>query len=161
MSSTRTLSLLSAALLAVFASSAVGQQHFTTVSGVYVVTFNLRIDSTLPAGTTITCRARIVPSQGGSQGDLDLRNQQFAAFPVGTAVGRAAVTGAMATCAAEIPFSWTVTSGQGGVMLSYEIDAVTTSGSAPMLLRRSASQGISTTFPASGGSTSLSLNVAL
>jgi hypothetical protein len=157
-SSARTLSLLSVALLAAaFATSAVGQEHFTTVSGVYAVTFNLRIASTLPAGTTITCRARIVPSQG----DLDLRNQQFAAFPVGTAAGRVAVTGSTATCAAEIPFSWTVTSGQGGLMLSYEIDVVTTSGSAPMLLRRSASQGISTAFPASGGSTSLSLNVAI
>ena len=158
MSSARTLSLLSVALLAAaFATSAVGQEHFTTVSGVYAVTFNLRIASALPAGTTITCRARIVPSQGG----LDLWNLQSAAFPVGTAAGQVAVTGSTATCAAEIPFSWTVTSGQGGLMLSYEIDVVTTSGSAPMLLRRSALQGTSAAFPASGGNATLSLNLAL
>lgn len=126
-----------------------------TVSGVYSVTFNLSIASTLPAGTTITCRAQIAPNQGG----LNLLNPQLVAVPVGTAAGLAAVTGSMATCAAEIPFSWTVTSPQGGVMLSYEIDAVSGSGSAPLLVRRSAQQNIGAAFPASGGSARLSLNL--
>jgi hypothetical protein len=158
MACSRILLLLSVASLVAFAApSASCQEHLTTVSGVYAVNFNVRIASTLPAGTTITCRAQIVPGQG-APGFL---NQQWNAYPVGTAAGLAAVTGSTATCAAEIPFSWTVTSGQNGVMLSYEIDAVTSSGSATMLVRRSALQGISAAFPVSGGSASLSFNVAL
>ncbi len=158
MACTRILLLLSVALSAVVSeTSASCQEHFTTVSGVYAVNFNVRVASDLPAGTTITCRAQIVPSQGGP----DLLNQRFSAYPVGTAAGLAQVIGSTATCAAEIPFSWTVTGGQGGVMLSYEINAVSSSRNAPILVRRSALQGIRAAFPVSGGSTSLSINVAL
>jgi hypothetical protein len=151
--------LLCVALLASAIAPAMGAPDLrgalTTVSGVYSVTFNLSIASTLPAGTTITCRAQIAPNQGG----LNLLNPQLVAIPVGTAAGLAAVTGSTATCAAEIPFSWTVTSPQGGVMLSYEIDAVSSFGSAPLLVRRSAQQNIGAAFPASGGSARLSLNL--
>jgi hypothetical protein len=128
----------------------------TAVSGVYSITFNLNILSTLPAGTMITCRAQIAPNQAG----LDLRNRQLAARPV-AAVGRVAVTGPKATCAAEIPFAWTVTGTQGGVVLRYEIEAVSGSGVAPPQVRSSARQNIGTAFPASGGNARLSLNVAL
>jgi hypothetical protein len=131
-----------------------------TVSGVYSVTFHLNIASTLPAGTTITCRARIAPNPEG----LDLRNPQPTAAP---ATGLATVTGSTATCAAEIPFSWTVTGGQGGLatgqdgfVLSYQIDAVSNSGSAPLLVRSSAQQSIRAAFPAVGGSARLSINLA-
>jgi hypothetical protein len=122
----------------------------TTVSGVYSVTFNLSILSTLPAGTMITCRAQISPNQGGR----DLRNGQPSAIPA-SVVGRVALTGSKATCAAEIPFAWTVTGAQGGLMLRYEIEAVSGSGVAPLQVRSS------TAFPASAGSARLSLNVAL
>jgi hypothetical protein len=150
--------LLCVALLSAGAAQAANVPEdrgaLATVSGVYSVTFNLSIASTLPAGTTITCRAQIAPYQG-----LNLLNPQLVAIPVGTAAGLVAVTGSMATCAAEIPFAWTVTSPQGGVMLSYEIDAVSGSGSAPLLVRRSAQQNIGAAFPASGGSARLSLNL--
>jgi hypothetical protein len=79
------------------------RNNLTTVSGVYSVTFNLNIASALPAGSTITCRARIVPYSGG----LDTRNSQFSAAPVDSAAGLAKVTGSSATCTTEIPFSWT------------------------------------------------------
>lgn len=126
-----------------------------TVTGVYSLTFNLNIATTLPAGTTITCRARIVPNQGG----VDLRGQQPAASPVRTVAGLAAVAGSTATCATEIPFSWTVTSARNGVVLSYEIDAVSNSGSVPILVRSSGQQNVGIAFPASGGSANLHFNL--
>jgi hypothetical protein len=153
--------LLLVALLApaaALAASAADQGTAPTmVSGVYSVTFNLNLASTLPAGTTITCRAQIVPNQGGPS----LLNSQFAAIPVGTARGLAAVTGSTATCMAEIPFSWTQTSAPGGVILSYEIDAVSSSGSARLLVRSSAQQNIGAAFPASGASAGFSINLTL
>ncbi len=124
------------------------------VSGVYSVTFNLTIASTLPAGATITCKAQIVPSQTGFMG---LNSQ--AAIPVETATGVATVTGSTATCAVEIPFSWTVNGAQNGASLSYEIDAVNISGSLPVLLRTSAQQGVSEAYPATGATSNLSFNV--
>jgi hypothetical protein len=132
----------------------------TMVSGVYLVTFHLNILSTLPAGSTITCRARIAPNPAG----LDLRNQQPGANILGAA-GQTTVTGPTATCAAEIPFAWTLARGQDGLataqdgmVLSYEIDAVSNSGSVPLLVRRSAGQSVGALLPAS--SDSLSLNLA-
>ena len=151
--------LLCLALLAPAAALAVGAPEHrgstTTVSGVYLVTFNVNIASTLPAGATIVCKAQIVPSQGGG----GFLNHQLAAVPVETAAGLATVTGSTATCAVEIPFSWTVNGAQSGVSLSYEIDAVSSSGSAPLLVRSSAQQGIGEPFPAAGGSASVSFNV--
>jgi len=63
------------------------------------------------------------------QAGLNLMNSQPAAFPV-AAAGLATVTGSTATCVAEIPFSWTVENARGGVLLSYEIDAVSNAWSA-------------------------------
>ena len=122
------------------------------VSGVYLVTFHLKFLSSLPAGSTITCRARITPNPAG----LDLRNPQPGAN-IAAAVGQATVTGPMATCAAEIPFAWTLASGQDGMVLSYEIDAVSNSGPVPIVLRSSAGQSIGATSPVSGDSLSLNL----
>lgn len=148
--------LLCFALLASAAASAQENHNSpVAVSGVYSVTFNLSILSTLPARTTMTCKAEIAPGQGGS----GLGNPHPAQGPVETAAGLAVVTGPKATCAVKIPFAWTVTGAQGGVVLSYEIDAVSHSGAAPLLVRSSARQGISTPFPAAGGNASLSFNL--
>ena len=125
------------------------------LSGAYSITFNLSFASTLPAGTTIICRARIAPNPANP----GLGNSLFAATPIGTGVGLAAVTGSKATCAAEIPFAWTVESARGGVVLSYEIDAVSNAGAVPLLLRSSARQGIGAALPASGQTASLSLGM--
>ena len=153
----RTSLLLCLALLAWSAASAVGLplQHGgpMAVSGVYSVTFRLNLASTLPAGSIITCRARLAPIPSG----LDLRNEQLGATPV--AAGQTGVTGSTATCAAEIPFSWTVTSPPGGVALFYEIDAVSPQGAASILLRSSAQRQISAAFPAAGGSANLTLSL--
>jgi hypothetical protein len=68
--------------------------------------------------------------------------------------------GSTASCATEIPFSWTLTGAEGGVVLSYQIDAVSNSGSAPLLVRSSAGQNIAAALPAAGRNASLSLNLA-
>jgi hypothetical protein len=126
-----------------------------TVNGVYSLTFNLNLASTLPAGTTITCRAQIVPNQAG----VEFRPHQLAPIPVSTATGQAAVAGSTAICAAEIPVSWTVMNGQGGAVLSYEIDAVSNTGSIPLLVRSTGPKNIGVAFPALGGSASLRFNL--
>ncbi len=151
--------LVGVALLASAALPAAGapaeRASSTTVSGVYSITFNLSIASTLPAGTTIICRARIAPNPANP----GLGYALFAASPIRTGVGLAAVTGSKATCAAEIPFAWTIESAPGGVLLSYEIDAVSNAGAGPLLLRSSRRQGIGAALPAAGQTASLSLSV--
>jgi hypothetical protein len=149
--------LLCLALLAWTAASAAGLPQPRVgpiaVSGVYSVTYHLNLASTLPAGSTITCRARMAPIPGVP----DLRNPQLAATPV--SAGQVSVTGSTATCAAEIPFSWTVTTPPGGIALYYEIDAVSLRGAVPVLLRTSTQRQVSAAFPAAGGSANLSLTL--
>ncbi|MGD0801560.1 MAG: hypothetical protein ABR906_09610 [Terracidiphilus sp.] len=150
--------LLCFALLAplvALAANVPEERGAATVSGVYSVTFHLRLASMLPAGSTITCRARIQPNPVG----LDPRYPQVAVEPV-MGAGLAAVTGSTATCAAEIPFAWTLTSFQGGVVVSYEIDAISSSGGTPMQAPGSAARTVAAAFPASGGSSSLTLNLS-
>ncbi|MGA2351626.1 MAG: hypothetical protein ABSF70_14415 [Terracidiphilus sp.] len=158
MAQVRILLLLGIALLtptaAMAADASVLRAAPMTVSGNYSITFRLNIFSTLPAGTMMTCRVKMAPKQGGP----DLLDSQLATIPV-ESTGLAVITGSTAVCAAEIPFAWTVWSAQGGVMLSYQIEAVSRSGSAPTLLKRSALQSLSAAFPASGSSASLSINV--
>ena len=150
--------LLCFALLASGAALAAGgpehRSNPTTVSGTYSITFNLNIASTLPAGATITCKAQIVPSQGGG-----FLNQQAAAVPVETAAGLATLNGSTATCVVEIPFSWTVNGGQGGVLLSYDLDALNSPGAAPAVVRSSVQQGVAEAFPSAGGSASVTFTV--
>jgi hypothetical protein len=151
--------LVSFALLAVQVGRAasVPRDHssMTAVSGVYSVTFHLNMASNLPAGSTILCRARIAPDQGGP----NLINLRPAAFPV-AAAGLVTVTGSTATCVAEIPFSWTLEGSRGGALLSYEIDAVSDAGSVPRPLVGSAPQSVGVMLPAAGGSANLDLNLS-
>lgn len=156
MSHVRISLLLCTALLASTVASAQGDpSRPAAVSGVYSIVFNLSILSTLPAKTTITCKAQIAPNQEGPE----LGKPHPAPGPVETAAGVATVTGPKATCAVKIPFAWTVTGPQGGVALSYEIDAVNHAGAAPLLVRSSARQNIGAAFPASGGRANLSFNL--
>jgi hypothetical protein len=126
----------------------------TAVSGVYSITFNLNIESTLPANSTITCKAQIVPAGA----NMNSFNFQYAAIPLESASGVASVTGSTATCVVEIPFSWTVESTRG-VSLSYEVDADNAPGALPAVVRTSTQQGIAESYPSSGGTSAVSFNV--
>jgi hypothetical protein len=151
--------LLCVALLAVQdgLAASVPREHnpVTAVSGVYSVTFHLNMASKLPAGSTIICRARIAPDLGGP----NPMNSRSAPFRV-AAAGIVTVTGSTATCVAEIPFSWTVEGARGAVLLSYEIDAVSDAGSAPVPLAGSARQGFDVVLPATGGDANLDVNLS-
>jgi hypothetical protein len=131
------------------AEAAIERGSTTTVSGVYSVLFYVKLLTTLPAGSTITCRARIAPSPGSPE----LLRPQLVAFPVAAEV--VAVNGPTASCSTEIPFSWTVTGAPAGITLSYEIEAVSRSG----VQQSSTRQQIGAEFPAWGGSARLSLEV--
>lgn len=149
--------LLCAALLAPGAALAAVPERPSTpleVSGVYTVHFNLNIASTLPAGAVIVCKAWIVPNLQG----LPSLGQPNAA-PVQAAAGVAIVSGSTATCAVEIPFSWTVRNSQGGIALSYEIEDRDASGSLSVLLRATPPQGIATAYPSMGGAASLNFDL--
>jgi hypothetical protein len=152
MARVRTSLLLCLALLAPLAALAAtplrhgGSSSSSAVSGVYSVTFNLTIASTLPTGSTITCRAQIAPNQSGSYSF-----GQSSATLVETATGIATVSGSTATCTVEIPFAWTVSSTRNGVLLSYEVDALT---STSLVVRSSMQQNITEAYPTSGGTVS-------
>jgi hypothetical protein len=154
----RTSLLVCFALLAVQVgwAASVPREHspMTAVSGVYSITFHLDMASNLPAGSTILCRARIAHDQG----EPNLMNSLSAAFPVAVA-GIATVTGSTATCVAEIPFSWTVDGARGGVLVSYEIDAVSDRGLVPKMLAGSALKSVGVALPAAGGSANLDVNL--
>jgi|WetSurMetagenome_2_1015567.scaffolds.fasta_scaffold21498_5 hypothetical protein len=149
------LLLCIALLISAAASAQENRNRPAAVSGAYSVTFKLSLLSTLPARTTITCKAQIAPNQGGPE----LANPHPAQGLVETATGLAVVAGPKATCAVKIPFAWTVTGMQSGVVLGYEIDAVSHLGAAPLLVRSSARQNITAPFPAQGGNASLSFNL--
>jgi hypothetical protein len=122
-----------------------------SVSGVYSVAFNVNLASALPAGTTLLCRAKVSPNASPFNGFS--RN----IFP--SQAGVAAINGSMATCWVEIPLAWTQNDTSNGAALSYEIQAVSDSGSQPAVLRASTGQGIGVAYPAAGGSAQLNVNV--
>ncbi len=154
-----TLMLPLAALLLFMASrpaSAADQREgaaSAAVSGFYSLTFNVNLGSPVPAGVTVTCKAKIAPSAGFFE------NFGRGAVPVQTATGMAAVTGNQASCTVEIPFSWTVNDPRNGVALNYEIEAVTGSGSLPTMVRTSAQQTVGLPYPPAGGTGSLSFHI--
>ena len=149
--------LFLASLVSVSAWSQPSGKHHgsspTAVGGTYSITFNLNIESTLPANSSIVCKAQIAPA-GSVFGNLSAQGA-----PTESAAGIAAVTGSTATCVVDIPFSWSVESTRNGVSLSYEIDAFNTSGSLPAVVRSSALQGVPESYPGSGESSPLSFNV--
>jgi hypothetical protein len=138
---------------AMWAAPAVDQDRGAAplaVSGVYLVTFNVQVGSVPAAGGTIFCRAKIAPNLPG----FDNRGQRL--VPVESARGVVTYMGSSANCAVEIPFSWTVTDTETGVVMSYEIDALSGPGVAAVRTR----QGIGLAYPRMGGAANVRLNVA-
>lgn len=123
------------------------------MNGAYTLNFQLNLATTLPDGSTITCKARIVPQE------RSLRAGAVAA-PVETATGTGTVQGTLANCAVEIPFAWTVENARAGVRLSYEIVAVAMVGPAPAAVRASAPVEMALAYPPEGGVENLSVNMA-
>lgn len=138
---------------AVWAAPAADQRNGAapvTVSGVYLVTFNVQVGSAPAAGGTIFCRAKITPRLPG----FDNRSQGM--VPVESARGVVTYIGSSANCTVEIPFSWMVAGTQHGVAMSYEIDALNGPGVAAVRTR----QGIGLAYPRMGQAANVRLNVA-
>jgi len=148
---------LLASLVSVLAwSQPSGKRHRsspTAVGGTYSIAFNLNIESALPANSTIVCKVQIAPASSL----VSILSAQAA--PAESASAIAAVTGSTATCAVEIPFSWSIERTRSGVLLSYEIDALNASGSLPAVVRTSALQGVPESYPSSEEPSALSFNV--
>jgi hypothetical protein len=126
----------------------------TSVSGVYQVTFNLTVASTLPANSTIVCKAAIVPALRSNGG-----MNQTAVIPLEIAASAIPVAGGTATCVVEIPFAWTLADKSNGALLSFEVKAVNAAGVLPDLVRSSVQQGIAEPYPAAGSTSSLTFNL--
>jgi hypothetical protein len=120
------------------------------VNGVYAITFNVKTPANLPLGATILCRARVAPHTPS------LENLRLTATP--EVVGQASVVGSTANCHVQVPFAWVVNDYQGGVAVSYEIDAISRAGALPVsVLRQTASIA---SYPAAGSATSLQFQLA-
>jgi hypothetical protein len=131
-----------------------GVSSAVAVSGVYTVLFEVNLGTAAPAGTVITCRAKIAPNLPVFD------NMNRGTVPVESAVGVATVTssslaGSTANCSVEIPFAWTVVDAQNGVGLSYEVELV--SGGMPIAGR--SQQGISAPYPPAGGAARLNVRI--
>ena len=149
------LRILAVAMLAVAAGAPLCAQSpraATSVSGAYRITFNLTVASTLPANSTLVCKAAITPIVRASDGSLQ-------PMPLETVATLARISGGTAVCAVEIPFAWTIPDASSGADLSFEIDAVNPNGTAPALWRTSVQQGIPVAYPPSGGAASLTFNL--
>ncbi len=98
------------------------------VAAVYSITFRGTQAAPVPAGVTLTCKARIVPSLPLGAG--------INALPAAAGeVGRPSGSGSTAACSLEIPFSWYAEPAQSSPTLSYEVDAVSASGATVQVLR--------------------------
>jgi hypothetical protein len=86
------------------------------VHGEYLLTFDLSGVTALPAGTTLNCKARVIPNGPGG-----------GASHVEPASGRSGMGQAKSKCSVEVPYSW-MADVQKGASLSYEIEAVSGSG---------------------------------
>jgi hypothetical protein len=151
----RILRILAVAMLAVTAGSPLCAQSpraTTAVTGAYRITFNLTVASSLPASSTLVCKAAITPILRSSDGSIQ-------SLPLETVATQARISRGTAVCAVEIPFSWTLPDASTGADLSFEIDAVNPNGSAPALWRTSFQQGIPVAYPPSGGAASLTFNL--
>jgi hypothetical protein len=115
-------------------------EGLAAVSGTYVPTLNVSLDSAPPVGAAILCKARIAPNLPSFQ---NLNNRMV---PAETATGLATVSGNSANCSVQIPFSWAVSDPRGGIALIFEVAEVSASGS--FAVARSAQQGIGVAYPA-------------
>ncbi len=103
-------------------------------AGAYLLNFDLTGMAPVPAGTTITCRARVIPS-------LPSRNGPN----VSAGESRGMVDGSKARCAVQVPLLSVLGRAQDGVLVSYEIAAVLPTG---VTVWSVADQGIAVAYPA-------------
>jgi len=116
-----------------------------TLRGGYLVTFNIRLGTALPAGEAILCRAHVAPRLGGQAAE--------------TATGLAVVSGSTANCTVRLPVRWAVNGAALGdeAALSYEIDAVSGASTEPLAVFARQTMGVP--FPAENSVGNLQIRV--
>ena len=146
------LPLLLTMSVAVWAAHAVDQHSGAapqTISGAYAVTFNVKAPSTVRAGSTVTCKARVAPRLSA----LESLNSQAA--PVESPQGVAKLVGTSANCTVVMPFSFAGVYRLDGVDLSYQIEAL--SGGGLEAVRRQ--DGVLVPYPQTGGTASVRTDI--
>jgi len=133
--------LLASSVLAMSAAAgyAAGTPSSTTpvaTAGTYFLNFDVTGMAPVPAGTTLMCRARVLPNLASGKG-----------LNVSVGEGRGIVYGSKARCAVQIPLLLAPGQAQAGSLLSYEIVAVLPAGATVWSV---ADQGIAVAYPAAG-----------
>jgi hypothetical protein len=123
-------------------------------SGVSFVHFNLSVASTLPSGSIILCRGELVPGSNNFNGG----GGGASMTPLAEAASTTELRGSTAECALEIPFSWTGNGGRSNVSVRYEVDALTSPGVPPVVLKRGVEPAIRIVQPPAAGVLRLSFN---
>ncbi|MGA8041436.1 MAG: hypothetical protein WCA37_01405 [Terracidiphilus sp.] len=109
--------------------------------GVVVIRFDVSLPVSLAPGASILCRAKVMPDGRAEPGGSDGQ--------VVTAMGMR--HGSMADCAVEMPVWWQPRGGDSGAQLSYEVDALVSSGGAASVVRVAAEQGVTVAPQRAGG----------
>jgi len=131
----------------------------TPTTGTVEVTFNIKLVTTFPKGTVLECNVSLT-------GTSVIETTAASTFYIEEATGSVAISGTTAICKTTVPYSWLVTPASTTVVdsfsASYSVSAVSTTAALGTSLRSSSSSVFSTTkIPASGTTSSYTVNVTL
>jgi len=126
-----------------------GSRPASRAAGVYAVNFQVAVPSTVPDGSTVSCKARITPSTSF----LDSLTHRTAAIESASASAR--VVGSAAQCAVQVPFAYNASDAGNVAQLSYRIDAQ--NGDRPVFTRTQ--ERIAVPHPQAGADSGMRLNV--
>jgi len=143
------LLMMSAAVWVAHAVDRPSEAAPQTISGAYAVTFNVKAPSTVRAGSTVTCKARISPRLSA------LESQYGQAARAGSPQGVATLVGSSAKCTVVMPFSFAGVYRLDGADLSYEIDAQ----NGPILEAVRKQDGVPVPYPQAGATASVHMDV--
>lgn len=110
-------------------------------NGVYSVNFHVYGAAPVPSGTTLTCKAKVTPTLPGAPNP---NTQPVVA--IGSAIG----------CTLEIPYAWTVSQSSNAAAISYQVDAVSDSGT---VVRSTSVRRVGVGLPPAGGTARVNVAV--
>lgn len=141
-------------------------------TGSYQVTFNITLKSSFPSGTRIGCEI-VVDETSLVTVTTPVPSTSLSSYTeTAESTVAAGAAGSKVTCVADLPYSWIIPASAGGTTVrttvggSYSVSAIYASGTgtttATVKERSSSSQlAISTKVPATGSTTSLTVNATL
>ena len=126
-----------------------GRAASHAAAGVYAVNFQVAVPSTVPDGSTVSCKARITPGASFLDG---LMHKSTA---IESALASARVVGSAAQCAVQVPFTYAAGEAGNVAQLSYRIDAE--NGDRPLFVR--IQERIAVPHPQAGAEAAMRLKV--